>query len=200
MIYGICIAIVILICILFLPVRAELLYKKEGRLKVSLAGITVYRKTIDRKTSETPNEKVEKADKEAKKLGEKIEDFKNFYKFTTKLLGKYTKLDEITIKIDFGTGDAPSTAVLIGALWGIVYGLIGRIGSICKIKKHNVVINPEFNNTVFSFEGKCIIKSSIAYIIIIAITILMKIKSRKGKHTGVKPNMVLRQTPFEDDK
>ena len=181
MIYGISIALVILICILFLPVKAELLYIEKGRLKVSFAGITIYKKTIDKKANGTPEEKVQKADNEAKKLGEKIDDFRTFYKMATKLLNRYVKLDDITIRIGFGTGDAPSTAILIGVLWTIVYGLIGKIGSICKIKNHNVSINPDYNNTVFSFEGKCIIKSSIAYIIIIAITILMKIKSRKGK-------------------
>ncbi len=181
--YGIIIAIVILICILFLPVKAELLYKEEARLKVSFAGIPVYRRTLKKgkKSGKAPQEKAGELEKKSQKLGEKIDAFKEFYKLATKLLGRYVKLDDIAIKIDFGTGDAPSTAILVGTLWGVIYGIVGKIGSICEIKKHNVEVIPNYNSAVFSFEGKCIIKSSIAYIIIIAITILMKIKSRKGK-------------------
>ncbi len=177
MIYGIIIVLVILICILFLPIKAELLYKEQARLKVSFVGIPIYKKILKKKENQktkTPEEKAQKLDKSSKKLGKKIKEFKAFYKMATKLLNRYVKLDEIMIKIEFGTGDAPTTAISTGALWGIVYGLIGKIGSICQIQKHDVVINPNYNNTIFSFEGKCIIKSSIAYIIIIAITILMK--------------------------
>ena len=181
--YGIIIAIVILICILFLPAKIELLYKEGARLKVSLAGIPVYRRTLKKgeKKETAPQEKAGELEKKSKRLGEKIDAFKEFYKLATKLLNRGVKLDDIAIKIDFGTGDAPSTAILIGALWGVLYRLIGKIGSICEIKKHNIEIIPSYNSALFSFEGKCIIKSSIAYIIIIAITILMKIKPRKGE-------------------
>ena len=183
MIYGIGIAL-ILICILFLPIKIELLYKEKGVLKVRFAGVPVYKKTLDKKEKQkkgNPEENVNKLDKSSKKLGEKIDTFRETYELAAKLLYRFAKLDEITVKIDFGTGDAPSTAVLVGVLWGIIYGVIGKITSICKIKNHNVTINPNFNYTVFSFEGKCIIKTSLVYIIVIAITILMKIKSRKGK-------------------
>lgn len=190
MIYGIIIVLVILICILFLPIKAELLYKEQAKLKVSFSGIPIYRKTLkkgEKQKDKLPREKAQKLEKNSQKLGEKIDAFREFYKFTTKLLNRYVKLDEIMMKIELGTGDAPTTAISTGALWGVVYGLIAKIGSICEIKKHHVEINPNYNGAVFSFEGKCIIKSSIAYIIIIAITILIKIKSRKGKHSGLGP-------------
>lgn len=182
--YGVIIALVILIFILFLPVKAELLYKEQARVKVYFSGIPIYRKTLkkgDKDKNKNPEEKSQKLEKNSLKLGEKIDAVREFYKLTTKLLNRYVKLEEIAMKVELGTGDAPTTAISIGALWGVLYGLIGKIGTICEIKKHNVEINPNYNGAVFSFEGKCIIKSSIAYIIIIAITILMKIKSRKGK-------------------
>lgn len=184
MIYGIVIVLVILICILFLPIKAELLYKEQAKLKVTFSGVPIYKKTLKKgegQKSKPPEKKAKKLEENSQKLGDKIDAFREFYKITTKLLNRFVKLHEITMKLEFGTGDAPTTAISVGALWGVLYGLIGRIGNICEIKKHNVEINPNYNGAVFSFEGKCIIKSSLAYIIIIAITILMKIKSQKGK-------------------
>ncbi len=185
MIYGIIIAIlVILVCIMLLPVKAELFYKEQISLRILFLNIPIYKTTLkqnENKTSKTPEENAEKIEKNSKKLGEKIDAFREFYKITTSILKKYVSLEEIEIKIDFGTGDAPTTAISIGALWGVVYGLLGRISSICKMKKHDVQINPHYNESVFSFEGKCIIKSNLVYIIFIMITILMNIKSRKGK-------------------
>ncbi len=184
MIYAIiAVLILILTCILFLPVTAELSYKEKAELKISFLKIPIYRTEFKRKEKEsaTPEEKAKTIEKASGKLGKKIDGFKEFYKIATRLLSKYVTIDSISLKLDFGTGDAPSTAILIGVLWASLYGVIGRIGSICKIKKHDVFINPHYNEETFSFEGKCIIKSKLAYIIIIAITILMKIKSRKGK-------------------
>ncbi len=182
MIYGIIAAIlIILICILFLPLKAELIYKEQMSIRVFFSGIPVYKTILKGKeSSNVPEEKAKKLEKNSKKLGNKIDDFRSFYKMTVKLLRRHVSLEEIKLKVDFGTGEAATTAILTGALWGALYGLIGRIGHICYIKKHNVNITPVYNEARFSFEGKCIFKSNVAYIIFIAITILMKIKSRRS--------------------
>ena len=49
------------------------------------------------------------------------------------------------------------------------------------IDNHDVEITPVYNETMLSIDGECIIESRIVYIIFIAITILIKINSRKGK-------------------
>lgn len=185
MIYGIIAAIlIILICILFLPLKAELIYEEQMSVRVFFSGIPVYKNILKGKRKETlksPEEKAKKLEKNSNKLGDKIDGFRSFYKMTVKLLKRHVSLEEIRIKVNFGTGEAATTAILTGVLWGALYGLIGRLGHICYIKKHNVDITPFYNETKFSFEGKCIFKSNLAYIIFIAITILVKIKSRKGK-------------------
>ena len=196
MLYGIIIAIlVILLCILFLPIRAELTYKENMTMRIRFSRIPVYKMKLrdknEKKKEKTPEEKAQKLEKDSKKLGEKIDGFRDFYKLTVSLVKRHVSLEDIQLKVDVGVGEAPLTAIVTGALWGAIYGLLGKIGNICYIKKHEIQINPIYNETKFSIEGKCIFKSNLAYIIFIAITILMKIKSRKGKHTGVKPNMVL---------
>ena len=86
------------------------------------------------------------------------------------------------MEILFGTGEAASTAIGIGLLWGAVYGVLGNLGRIIFVNKHDVKINPDYQKATFKIEGKCIIRSRIVYIIIIAITILIKIKFRRNKN------------------
>ena len=187
MIYVISAVILLLIgLILFLPLKVEMVYTENGRyIRLVFAGVPVYRlkpgKKKEKPEAKTPQEKAGKLEKNSKKLGEKIKSFSELYKTTVKLVRKHVPAEIIDVKITVGTGDAATTAITTGALWGAVYGLLGILGKIIVIKKHDVKITPVFNNLAFSFEGKCIFKTRIAYIIVIAITILMKIKSRKGK-------------------
>ena len=185
--YAIIAAIlIILICILYLPLKIEVSYK-ETRLTVRafFAGIPVFKLNPKGKEKDssprTPEEKVKKMEKDTLSFGEKIKHFADIFKTTVKLLRKYVSFDNVNLQIDVGTGEAATTAVSTGILWGAVYGLMGIIGSIMYINRHNVQINPVYARPEFSLNAKCIIKSRIAYIIFIAITILIKIKSRKGK-------------------
>lgn len=186
MMYAIIAAIlIILICILFLPLKVVASYKeKKTAVRIYLGGVRVFRlklKEKGEKPSKTPDEKVEKLEKDTRSLGEKIKHFADIFKTAVRLLRRYVSIHNINLKIDVGTGEAATTAVSSGVLWGAIYGLLGIIGSIVYINRHNVKINPVYTNAAFSIEGECIIKSRIAYIIFIAITILIKIKSRKGK-------------------
>lgn len=186
MIYAIIAAIlIILIGILFLPLKIEASYgEKYIPVKIFIAGIPVFKftpKKTQKQPDRSPNEKAVKLEKDMWTIGERIKHFADLYTTTVRLLKKYVSIDSVKLQIDVGTGDAASTAISTGVLWGAVYGLLGIIGSIMYINKHDVHINPVYEKAEFSFDGKCIIKSSIAYIIFIAITILIKIKSRKGK-------------------
>lgn len=180
--------LIILICILFLPLKIEASFReKQLAVRVFLVGIPVFKlkpslkEKKEQQPSKTPEEKVEKLEKDTRTLGEKIKHFADVFTTAVKMLRKYVSIENVSLKIDVGTGEAATTAVSTGVIWGAVYGLLGIIGSIMYINKHNVQINPVYTHAAFSFDAKCIIKSRIAYIIFIAITILRKMKSRKGK-------------------
>ena len=186
MIYAILTALILfIVLILFLPLKVEMAFTDDGRyIRLVLAGVPIYRLKPAKKKktpSNTPQEKVKKLEKNSKTLGEKLKSFSDLCKTSVKLIRKHVPAELVDVKITVGTGEAATTAVTAGTLWGAVYGLIGILGKIIVIENHNVKIIPDFNNLVFSFEGKCIFKTRIAYIIVIVITILMKIKSRKGK-------------------
>lgn len=179
------IVIILVISILFAPITAELGFKgRELSVRVLVMGIPILKAKPKKKEiaeETTPEKKAEDFEKRTKSLAESLRRFSGLCKTSVRLLRKYTRIKDISISINVGTGDAAVTAVSTGALWAAVYTLLGIAGSVIYIDKHNVNIVPDYTQPLFNAEGKCIIKSRIAYIIIIAITVLIKIKHLKGK-------------------
>lgn len=179
--------IAIIVLLLFLPLKIIFSYhEKVFSTKVFVSGVRVFKhspKTKNKKDKKKDNaeETVKKAEKSVGKLGERIRHYASVSKKATTLARKYAKIKSISLRMKIGAGDAPSTAISTGIMWGQVYTLIGIIGSIMYIDNHDVDVTPVYNETVLSIDGECIIKSRIVYIIFIAITILIKINSRKGK-------------------
>ncbi len=178
---------IIIAIILCVPVKADLSFKDKrmgGRIflwKIPIYKISFADKKEKGKVRKSPEEKAKTFEKSSKKLGERIKEFASLCRTAVRLIRKFVRLENISVNICIGTGEAATTAISTGALWAAVYALLGAIGRIMFIDKHDVKINPEYSRAVFTAEGKCIIRSRIVYIIIIAITILIKIKSLKGK-------------------
>lgn len=186
MIYAF-LAVIIIAIILCAPARAELTFKDRkagGRIflwKIPIYKIAFKEKEGKLKEQKSPEEKVKVFEKSSKNLGERIKAFASLCRIAVKLIRKLVRIEGISVNICIGTGDAATTAISVGALWAAVYTLLGVVGRIIFIDKHDVKINPDYTRSTFLAEGECIIKSRIVYIIIIAITILVKIKSLKFK-------------------
>lgn len=182
--YAIIAAIlIILICILFAPLKVKIdFHTNKLRATFFLFNIPVFKiKRSQKENSETSSKKSADFTKETEKLTAKLKRFTDTFRTTVKLLRKFVGIKDLKLVVHVGTGDAALTAISVGALWAVVYRVLGIVGSICYIDNQNVDIIPDYTETAFSLDGDCIIKSRIAYIIFIAITFLMKIKSRKGK-------------------
>ena len=183
--------LIILILILILPFKARLCFaEKKATLLLYISGLTVYKKVFGKKReekaaeSDSPLKRTAEIEKDTVSIGKRIKRFKDLFSDTTKLLRKYVSLDFFELKIDIGTGDAATTAIAAGTLWGAIYGLLGALGTLIYVEKHNVQINPVYTNSSFNLEGECIFKSRIVHIIIIVITILIKKYSREGKEVN----------------
>ena len=180
------IAVILPVCIFLLPFKVIIeLNDRKIIFKFFLSGIPVGKlrqkeKNEDSKNVST-NDKVKNTEKSIITLSEKIKKIRELFKTTVKLTKKYIRIENITVDIEEGTGDAASTAVSAGILWTTVYSLISAIGRIASINKHNVQITPVYSESLFSVNGKCIIKTRIVYIIFIAVTILYKRKAKKAK-------------------
>ena len=183
--YAILAAIlIILICILFAPLKVKITFTdmKLG-VKVYLFNIPVFKlnKNESAMTTKPPAQKAEAFKTKTESLGDRLKRFANTFSTAVKLLRRYVGIKDINFNLIVGTGDAAVTAISVGALWAAVYTVLGIVGNICFIDNQKVEISPDYAKNSFSIDAMCIIKSRIAYIIFIAITILIKIKSRKGK-------------------
>ncbi len=173
--------LVLFVLLLFAPLKFVAEYENgELRYNIYFCGIKV---SSSKKQEKSPpkdsSEKAEKFKENVDSLSLKLSDIIKLCKTAVRLLKKYVSVKEIRLGIKVGTGDAALTAISTGALWAAVYNLIGLVGRIMYIDNHKVEITPDYQNALFEAHGKCIISSRVVYIIIIAITILLKIKSLK---------------------
>ena len=174
------IILLLIILILLAPVKAELaLIGRETFLQVYVFGIPVFKikpKKGVKKEPASPEKAARSFDEKVTSFTESVRKFVDLFKTAARLSKRHIKMEKFSIHIDVGTSDAAFTAVSTGALWASAYALLSIAGTLFPIEKHDIKVVPQYNQTVFNSEVRCIFKSRIAYIIIIAVTILMKIK------------------------
>ena len=140
-------------------------------------GINIYTYTNRETSSNAPPEvQAETLEKKSDSALSKIRKITKISRTAARLMKTRVSVEEAEINIRIGTGDAAVTAVSTGALWAAAYNFLGVVGRLMYIKKHEVQIVPDYANSVFSPDVKCIIKSRVVYIIIIAITIFSILK------------------------
>ena len=176
--------------ILFLPLRVSIKYNNKLSYSLSLGGIPVPMPEGNKKKHRKQKEKESEADKKEdshedfsdklEKSAGRISKYIDILKAALHLTKKYIHMDKLTVQISSGTGEAASTAVSIGILWGSVYSVIGLIGQIITMEAPVININPDYEKASFKAYAKCIISTRIVYIIFIGIIILFK-SVRKDK-------------------
>lgn len=172
--------IAIIAFLLFVPVKVEIRFKnKKTDIRVKVLGIPIKRLPPAKEIRETHAHTKEMFEKDTKKFTQKLHDFAAAFKSAVRLTRKYVKIKNVEVKINFGTGEAASTAVSTGVLWPLVCGAVSAISLVAKTDKPTIEITPAFNECFFNYEGMCIISSRLVYITIIALKILLKIKSRE---------------------
>ena len=170
----------VIVLLLFVPVKVEIHFEnKKTDVKVKVFGIPLKRVTPAKEVKESHEQARKLFENNTKKLSQKIRDFAVIFKTTAKLTRRYAKVENISIRINFGTGDAATTAVSTGVLWSLVCGCVSAVSLVARAEKPSIEITPAFNECFFNSEGMCIISSRLVYITIIAIKILIKIKTRE---------------------
>lgn len=182
--------LILLILIMLLKIKAELCYVDKK--------LSVYLKILFFKIKVRSNKKV-KSVKETKTAGdksenegilfadrlieaqEKINHFCERYTKLSALTKKYLNVEEFKVNLSVGTGDAATTAISVGALWGVVYSFIGALGMLVYINEPKVALTPNYSEAEFKTEAQCIICCRIVHIIFIMISILLNIKRAGGR-------------------
>lgn len=89
------------------------------------------------------------------------------------ILTRHAKIKKLYIQLKIGTGDASSTALISGQVFGLLAPLAANISK----GNFNIDITPVFDEAAFNFSGECIFSLNLVKIIII----FAKIKFSGGK-------------------
>ena len=181
---------VLLLFLLFVPIRLYAAYQnKSYALKLHFAGITINLKRFINKG--LPGNKKQKAKHEPtqmqeKKLAQKITDIynkvvyiKNVYNASSKAISKGFITQNIEVVISFGTSDAALTGMLTGAMWALLYELLGLLTILSTVKEHKFNVDSVYDRFVFDATAKVTFKIKLISAIRILITVLYNLKKYK---------------------
>ncbi len=178
--------LILLILIMLLKIKIEFSYSDKK--------LSVFLKILFFKTKVRSNKKVKSTSKNKKAENEEAlftdrlitaqEKIRHFYDVHTKLsqrTKKYLNVENFNVRVEVGTGDAATTAISVGALWAVVYNFIGALGMLVYIDNPDVEIVPNYKETQFKTNARCIISCRIVHIIFIIISFLINKTNRRKK-------------------
>lgn len=117
-------------------------------------------------------EDTDKADKSIKELISRLKAtfrkylcYKDAFFLTRNKIRKKFVLKNLNISIDYGDGDAHTTAVATGTMWGFIYNILSFITGTATVKKHRENVNPKFNQKLFALRLDGILRVRLVHII-----------------------------------
>lgn len=178
------IVVIILLIVLFIPVGIGAKYEDGVFVIVKISilkfDIPLNRKVkkLSKKNNSSPDDDLNKSIISIDFILSLLGDFRRFVR-------KRLCLEEFNLNLTFGTSEASSTAVSTGALWGIVYNLLGLVDKVVRVKNPKVDITPEFNTLTLRVSTQGIVTSCIAHIIAVTVVFVFKyLKYKKSRRTN----------------
>lgn len=190
------ILLAVVLVLLLIPVKASIHFTKnsetlKSQYVVTVAGIKIL--TSEKRQNKTYKHQETKQTLTSSKRKIKIKDIIGIYNNNTDdIMGILSyasenalRFENIEIELSFGTGNAAATGISYGIISGIIYSMLGVIDTKCDIVHHKIDIIPDFNESVFKTECKCIVKLKNVHIIVIAVKLLLlMLKIRKFTPDG----------------
>jgi len=118
-----------------------------------------------------------------KKYYDTFVHIKNTWSRSKRSVRKRIIAEEINLDISFGTGDAAHTGIATGALWGAVYNVIGFVANFIRVTEPQIHIHPDYEAELLEFDGRCILKLSVANIISILLIVYINYCLENKKQT-----------------
>ncbi len=178
----------LLLFLLFVPIHFDAAYQnKSYTLKLRFAGITFdLKRFINKQTKKKQQPKPEPIEKQEQKLVQKITDIynklvyiKNVYSASSKAISKGFITQNIEVSICFGTSDAALTGMLTGAIWALLYELLGLLTILSTVKEHKFNVDSVYDRYAFDVTAKATFKIRLISAIRILITVLYNLKRYK---------------------
>ena len=92
-------------------------------------------------------------------------DYKDAFMMTAKKMRRKFVFKKLYLTVNYGDGDACSTAVASGSMWGLIYNILGFITNISTVRNHRETVIPEYNKKVFCINAEGIFTLRLVHII-----------------------------------
>ena len=191
------VAIILLIILLFLllPAGIRISYGKSknadielkflwGLVKIPLKPKAKKDKAEKTKQSDTPEEKDKSFFEGLNNISRIIKIINKTYSKSREYVYKRMKAD-VTVNITFGLYDAALTGIATGAIWTLLYEILGLISTSAQIQKHSFNVDPVFDKALFEADGLCVFKFIPVNVIGILIHILKNYNKVKAEIENV---------------
>lgn len=191
------VAIILLIILLFLllPAGIRISYGKSknadielkflwGLVKIPLKPKAKKDKAEKTKQSDTPEEKDKSFFEGLNNIARIIKIINKTYSKSREYVYKRMKAD-VTVNITFGLYDAALTGIATGAIWTLLYEILGLISTSAQIQKHSFNVDPVFDKALFEADGLCVFKFIPVNVIGILIHILKNYNKVKAEIENV---------------
>ena len=178
--YIFLIILALLIIISLIPIRCMFRANAEGaeiKIRYSLFKYTLL--PSPKKEEKPKQDKPQKSENKEKKLDIKkqlsiLKEAKDDILSTLGQVVRYIAhhaitIENLNISAKIGTGDPADTGIICGAAYSFIYQLIGTLSAAMKLKDHNVIIDPDFDNSAFSAGIYVQLRTRLAHLIILAL-------------------------------
>lgn len=167
--------------VLFTETKVEIKYKDKKLclvLKNGFFKIKLFPK-IDKKKTEYKKGQEEKSEAERKidEVKEKYKEYKELINIFLRTMRYRIKISKFEIGLEYGTGNAATTGMLYGVIWGLITGAFNTLRLFFNIDFPKTEIVPDFQNSKFDFTFSGILRVRLVHII----NTLMKIYFRNKK-------------------
>jgi len=169
--------------LLFAETKVEIEYREKKLcliIKNSFLKLKLFPKTDKKKTKQT-NEKSEKSEAEKKVDGikKKYKEYKKIINIFLKTMRYRIKITKLEMGLEFGTGNAATTGMLYGVIWGLVTGAYNTLSLFFNIDFPKTEIVPDFQKSRFDLTFSGIFKVRLVHIINTLIKIYFRGKKIK---------------------
>lgn len=187
------IILLVLVLILFLPVKISMAFKDELNLKVNFLGIKLFEtknEAEDKKESKTEKKEDKTEGNKAKKFFSRLKEkygfsvaLKEMFSFFLKCLShikgllRHINIERICLNITVASPDAAKTAIEYGTVCAAVYPVLALIDTVPNIAFREINVKSDFNSENSQFDFSLVIKLQIFFALISAFKIYKKYKN-----------------------
>lgn len=173
--------------LLFLKSKVEFIYDgKVLKLKI-VNGFLKLKFNFPEQKKKKRQDVKGKEKKDSNDPEKKVEGFKNKYNKNKNAIKMFLKLtrykihfQKLSITLEYGSGNAATTGILYGVIWGIVSSIYNTLNLYFNAEYPEVNVTPDFHNKKFDIAVKGILRVRLVHIISAIIKIIYsEIKKNK---------------------